>query len=80
MSVPDDNITQQEPENFITEDPSVPKGVILKIFGVVLVFLGSLDLMLFWRGGVPIDFFHVFLLIIGAFFYAFGSFRNRYHS
>ena len=37
------------------ENPEPRKGVILKIFGVILIFLASLNVMLFWRGGMPVS-------------------------
>ena len=80
MFVPKNNFSQPDDAALINAEPPAPKGVVLRIFGVILIFLGSLDLMLFWRGGIPVSFFHVLLLIIGAVFYTFGAFRNRYHS
>lgn len=59
-------------------EDEVPKGTILKIFGIILIFLGTLDLMLFWRGGLPTTFFHLLLLIIGAVLFTVGFMRGRY--
>lgn len=62
------------------EERPAPKGVILKMFGVVMIFLGALDLMLFWRAGMPVSWFYVGLLVVGGLFFLVGSLRGRYHT
>lgn len=52
------------------------KGAIPKIFGVVLIFLGVLDSMLSWRGGLTLDAFYVFLMASGALLYFIGAVRQ----
>ncbi len=52
------------------------KGAIPKLFGVVLIFLGVLDSMLSWRGGLALDAFYVFLIAGGALLYFIGAVRQ----
>ncbi len=54
------------------------KGVIFKVFGVILMFLGTLDLMLFWRGSMPVSRVHVTIFLTGVLFFAIGALRGRY--
>jgi hypothetical protein len=67
---PEEDADAELPEN---------KGVIPKIIGFVMIFLGSLDMMLFWRGGIPMNYFYVFLFLGGWALFAFGAVRSRYH-
>ncbi len=53
------------------------KGFIVKLFGVVLIFLGALDSMLSWRGGLALNDFYVWLMGAGLFLYAVGAVRQR---
>jgi len=53
------------------------RGAILRLFGVILLFLGALDFMLSWRAGLAIDAFYVFLFGAGALFYAVGAIRRE---
>jgi len=46
-----------------------PRGVIPKLFGVVLMALGALDSMLAWRGGLAVGDAYLFLLLGGALLY-----------
>ncbi|NQU56999.1 MAG: hypothetical protein HQ513_07175 [Rhodospirillales bacterium] len=50
-----------------------PKGVVTKIFGVVLIILGSLDMMLSWRGGMEVNPFHVGIFMGGIVLFALGA-------
>ncbi len=52
------------------------KGVITKLFGVILIFVGGLDLMLSWRGGLAISSLYVAFVAAGVFLYALGSIRQ----
>lgn len=53
-------------------------GVKTRLCGAVLVFLGSLDSLLSWRGGIPLSRFHAVLIAAGLFVYAIGAmFRRR---
>jgi hypothetical protein len=53
------------------------KGVVLKLFGVILLALGALDSMLSWRGGLVDHDFSFILFIAGAFVYAIGAIRGE---
>ncbi len=52
------------------------KGAIIKLFGVVLIILGALDSMLFWRAGLAIGDGIVLILAAGAFLYLTGAIRQ----
>ncbi len=54
-----------------------PAGVIFRLFGVVLVFVGALDSMLSWRGGAAQDNFYLILISAGIFLFAIGAVRRR---
>jgi hypothetical protein len=58
------------------ENPRARKGVITKLFGVILIFLATLDGMLSWRGGIDISDFYLFLFAAGAFLFALGAIRQ----
>jgi hypothetical protein len=45
--------------------------------GVVLIFIGAMDAMLSWRGGMAASQFYVLLLGSGLFLYALGAIRSR---
>ncbi len=57
-------------------DTPEKKGVITKLFGVILIFVGSLDLMLFWRGGLATGSLYFAFIAAGAFLYVVGSIRQ----
>ncbi len=57
------------------ENDEPGKGAIIKLFGVVLIFLGTLDSMLSWRGGFAVSDFYVFLIASGVLLYAVGAIR-----
>jgi hypothetical protein len=48
-----------------------------KLFGVVLLALGTLDSMLAWRGGFAVGDFALALLAAGAFLVLAGAVRRR---
>lgn len=54
-----------------------PAGVIFRLFGVVLIFVGALDSMLSWRGGAAQDNFYLILIGAGMFLFAIGAIRRR---
>ena len=61
----------------LDKEPKPPKkGVKSKIFGVILVILGSLDLMLSWRGGLEISGFYVLLVLSGVAIFCMGAIRG----
>jgi hypothetical protein len=58
------------------ERPGPKKGVVTKIFGVILVFLGTLDSMLSWRGGFEVHETYALLIVSGIFLYAVGAIKG----
>ena len=52
------------------------KGVIMRLFGVILVFLGLLDSLLSWRGGFAVDGFYVLLIAAGISLYVMGAIKR----
>ncbi|MCP4381036.1 MAG: hypothetical protein GY798_06390 [Hyphomicrobiales bacterium] len=53
------------------------RGAILRLFGVILIILGALDIMLSWRGGFEVFSFHVMLFVTGQVLYVIGAIRRR---
>lgn len=53
------------------------KGVVIKLFGVVMIFVGTFDAMLSWRGGFAVSGFYVLLIGLGLFLYALGAINSR---
>ncbi len=53
------------------------RGAIIRLFGVILIFLGMLDSMLSWRAGMAVSDFVVVLFAAGAGIYALGAIRGR---
>ncbi len=58
------------------QDETPKKGVKTKLFGVVLIFLGALDSMLFWRGGLVVNDFYLLLFVLGCIVYIIGAIRS----
>jgi hypothetical protein len=56
-------------------DDTSKKGVKTKLFGVGLIFLGALDSMLFWRGGLVVNDFYLLLFVLGCIIYIIGAIR-----
>lgn len=59
------------------QDEIPKKGVKTKLFGVGLIFLGAMDSMLFWRGGLVVNDFYLFLFVLGCVVYIIGAVRSR---
>ncbi len=59
-------------------EPMPRKGVKTRLIGVVLIFLGFMDSLLSWRGGVELSDFYVLLIAAGLGLYAIGSIRNTH--
>lgn len=51
----------------------VNRGATVRLFGVLLLFLGMLDNLLAWRGGYGPGNFPAMLLAAGIFLYALGA-------
>jgi len=60
-----------------TVQTRAPRGVGARILGVVMIIVGCLDMMLFWRDGQVPSLFFVFLVVAGVALYAIGSFQNN---
>lgn len=60
-----------------TIKPVVKKGVMIKIFGVILLLLGAMDCMLMWRGGLPVSINFYAFIVIGLILIVIGSIRQR---
>lgn len=57
--------------------PAKPrKGVVIKLFGVILVFLGVLDSMVSWRGGFAVSEVYALMIVAGLALYAVGAIRS----
>ena len=59
------------------DDMTGGKGFITRLFGIIFIFVGALDSMLFWKGGMVGHGFYVFLIAAGLFLYAIGSIKRR---
>ncbi|MBT5110766.1 MAG: hypothetical protein HOM25_18965 [Rhodospirillaceae bacterium] len=53
------------------------RGAVFRIFGVILVILGTLDIMLSWRGAFDVAPFHVMLIATGLLLCAIGAIRRQ---
>ena len=61
----------------LPQEMAPKRGVIPRLFGVALIFVGCLDAMLSWRAGNAIEDFYIFLIAAGLFFVAIGMIRGR---
>ncbi len=52
------------------------RGAVIRLIGVMLLFLGLLDAMLSWRGGFALHIFPVVLIGTGLFVYTLGAIRR----
>ena len=52
------------------------KGVVTKLFGVILIFLGVLDSMVSWRGGFAVSEVYALMIAAGLALYAVGAIRG----
>ena len=52
------------------------KGVVTKLFGVVLIFLGVLDSMVSWRGGFAVSEIYALMIVAGLALYVVGAIRS----
>jgi hypothetical protein len=60
-----------------SDDVTGGKGFIIRLCGVIFIFVGALDSMLFWKGGMVGHGFYVFLIATGLLLYAIGSIARR---
>jgi hypothetical protein len=57
--------------------PDNNRGAILRLFGVILIILGTLNTMLSWRGGLEIVPFHAMLMAAGVLLCMIGAIRRN---
>lgn len=58
------------------QDSQSSRGLITRLFGVILIVLGALNSMLAWRGGFAVSDAYVLLLAAGIFIYFIGAVRR----
>ncbi len=56
------------------------RGVVTRLFGVILIIIGVLDSMLAWRGGFAVSDVYVLLVASGIFVYFIGAIQRRSRS
>ena len=49
------------------------RGVMMRLFGVILIMVGVLDSMLAWRGGFAVSDVYVLLVASGIFIFFIGA-------
>ncbi len=54
------------------------RGVTIRLFGAILIMLGSLDMMLTWRGAMHIEPFHAALFLGGIVLFGLGAIKGSY--
>ena len=59
----------------IMNDRTGNAGLFARIFGVILIILGSMDCMLAWRGSYQINEFYMILIGFGMVLFCFGAVR-----
>ncbi|MBI3397699.1 MAG: hypothetical protein HY026_00415 [Deltaproteobacteria bacterium] len=55
---------------------SPKRGIGLRIFGSVLFFLGTLNIMFSMKAGLETQNFYIFLIVAGVIIFVIGSLRN----
>ena len=58
-----------------SHDPS--RGAIIRLFGVILIILGTLNSMLMWRGGFTVNSLYIGMIASGLFLHWIGTIRRR---
>ncbi len=48
------------------------RGMLPRLFGVILIMIGSLNSLLSWRGGLVVNDFYLLLIATGLFLFAIG--------
>ncbi|MCH7509383.1 MAG: hypothetical protein IIB68_06035 [Proteobacteria bacterium] len=56
-----------------TNNKNATKGVITRLFGVILIILGILNTMLAWRGGFAVSDLYIAFISFGVFVYLIGA-------
>ncbi len=62
-----------------TDDPVEhnTSGAVIRLFGVILIILGSLNTMLSWRGGFEVLSLPVIFLVLGVALCVIGAIRRQ---
>ena len=63
-------------KDFLTQDHDPSRGAIIRLFGVILIILGTLNSMLMWRGGFVLSNLYVGMIASGLFLYLIGAIRR----
>ena len=50
-------------------------GVLAKIFGAIMIILGSMNCMLAWRGSFQVNSFYLALILLGLALFCFGAIK-----
>ncbi|MCP3971926.1 MAG: hypothetical protein GY717_16705 [Rhodobacteraceae bacterium] len=58
-------------------EPNPARGAVIRLFGVILIILGSLNSMLSWRGGFELLSLPVIMIAAGALCFAIGAALRR---
>lgn len=58
------------------EEIQEKKGIAIKVFGVSLFLIGSLNTMLCWRGGLSANTFGPIVMIVGIALFIIGTVRG----
>lgn len=67
---------QENGENLAADVDAPKKGVKTKIFGAGLIFLGSINTILAWRGAYAVPELQVAIIVAGLFLYILGVIRS----
>jgi len=59
------------------EEIEEKKGIALKVFGVSLFIIGSLNTMLCWRGGISTNTFGPIVMLAGIALFIAGTIRGQ---
>ena len=73
-------ITEEAEMTNDAKDKKTTKGVMTRLFGVILIILGILDSMLAWRGGFAVSDLYVVLISFGVFVYFIGALQRGSNS
>ncbi|MBI5328679.1 MAG: hypothetical protein HZB80_10400 [Deltaproteobacteria bacterium] len=53
------------------------RAVGLRVFGIILFFLGVINIMFSFKAGIEVQGFYIFLIAAGAVLFATGVWKNR---
>lgn len=69
----------ESPDRAKREEPAAfsNRGAVIRLFGVILVILGTLDMMLSWRGSFAVEPFHAMIFVTGVLLCLIGAVRRQ---